>query len=209
MAENNAKIIIIGDANVGKTCFIRRYVENKFFEVYSATIGVEFAMKQVKWDEQTIFTIRFWDLAGQERFAKLSRVYYRDSNAAVVVFDVTSRQSFENAAKWKQEIDSLVKYPHSNDEIALPCVLAANKSDLEAAVSQEEIEAFSVQYGFDHWFYTSSKNNLNLDNTVKFLLKKIIDINKTISPPAPSASIVKVRGNASSSAAPAESGGCC
>ena len=123
-------------------------------------------------------------------------MYYRDSNAAVVVFDVTSRKSFESAAKWKQEVDNLVKYPHSNDEIAVPCVLAANKSDLEAVVSHDEIEAFSREHGFDQWFYTSSKSNLNLDNTVKFLLKRIVEINKTITPPAPSPSIVKVRPDA-------------
>jgi small GTP-binding protein len=86
---------------LGKTSTIKRYVEDVFSNRYKATIGVDFALKMVEVDEKTLVRLQLWDIAGQERFGSMTRVYYRDADAAVVMFDLTAQRTFDAVAKWK------------------------------------------------------------------------------------------------------------
>ena len=86
MVEYLFKTLVIGDIGVGKTSLIKRYVHHVFGSTYKPTIGVDFALKVINWDSETIIRLQLWDIAGQERFGTMTRVYYRDAVAAFIVF---------------------------------------------------------------------------------------------------------------------------
>eukprot|EP01126_Amoeba_proteus_P055233 TRINITY_DN6842_c0_g1_i3.p1 TRINITY_DN6842_c0_g1~~TRINITY_DN6842_c0_g1_i3.p1 ORF type:complete len:237 (+),score=46.02 TRINITY_DN6842_c0_g1_i3:74-712(+) len=175
------KVLVVGDIGTGKTCLIRRYVHGAFSMNYRATVGVDFSMKVVEWDENTCVRLQFWDIAGQERFGSMTRVYFKDAYAAFVVFDVTRVSTFEAVKKWKYDIDSKVTIPGTDDPI--PVILLANKIDL---VSQEgdrkgwgksgaELDAFCNEHGFLSWFETSAKDNLNIEAASNALMRALLE----------------------------------
>lgn len=92
--------------STGKTSIIKRFVHNIFSMHYKSTIGVDFALKVINWDPSTVVRLQLWDIAGQERFGNMTRVYYREAVGAFVVFDVTRVATFEAVQKWKNDIDS-------------------------------------------------------------------------------------------------------
>ena len=81
-------------------------MHNIFSMHYKSTIGVDFALKVINWDPSTVVRLQLWDIAGQERFGNMTRVYYREAVGAFVVFDVTRVATFEAVQKWKNDIDS-------------------------------------------------------------------------------------------------------
>lgn len=99
---------MVGDIDCGKTSVIKRYVHNTFSHNYKATIGVDFALKVLPWPDNTIIRLQLWDIAGQERYSNMTRVYYREAVGALIVFDVTRPKTFDAVAKWKKDIDSKV-----------------------------------------------------------------------------------------------------
>merc|ERR1711990_832349 len=117
------KVLVVGDANTGKTSIIKRFVHGIFSNNYKATIGVDFALKVLEWDDNTIVRLQLWDIAGQERFGNMTRVYYKEALGAIVVFDITSMKSFEAVQRWKNDIDEKVKLA---DGKPIPVVLLAN-----------------------------------------------------------------------------------
>ncbi|XP_009074940.1 PREDICTED: ras-related protein Rab-7L1-like, partial [Acanthisitta chloris] len=84
----------------------------------------DFALKVVQWSESETVRLQLWDIAGQERFTSMTRLYYREASACVVMFDVTNGSTFSNSHKWKQDLDSKVVLP---DGSPVPCLLLANK----------------------------------------------------------------------------------
>lgn len=92
--------------------------------VFPFQIGVDFALKVIQWDANTIVRIQLWDIAGQERFGSMTRVYYKDAVGALISFDVTKHQTLEAVKKWKEDLDFKVTLP---DGSPIPAVLVANK----------------------------------------------------------------------------------
>ena len=124
LVSTTVKTIVVGDAGCGKTSLIKRYVHNiPPSKEHLTTIGVEFSWKKLKVENELV-TVQVWDLAGQDRFHGLARIYYRDAVGAVVVFDMFNKQSFESAKKWKEDIDSKVFLPNGNP---IPVILMGNK----------------------------------------------------------------------------------
>lgn len=82
------KVLVVGDVACGKTSLIKRIVHNIFSHNYKATVGVDFALKVVKWDDRTVVRVQMWDVAGQERFGCMTHTYYKDGLGAFVVCDV-------------------------------------------------------------------------------------------------------------------------
>ncbi|KAG7265843.1 hypothetical protein CRUP_010485 [Coryphaenoides rupestris] len=125
--ERLLKVIVIGDLGVGKTSIIRRYVDELFAQTYKATVGVDFSLKTVEWDARTVLRLQFWDIAGQERFKRMSRVYYKGSTGALVVFDVSRRggPTLRAAADWKRDLDCKVLLDNGDP---VPAVLLANNT---------------------------------------------------------------------------------
>lgn len=174
-----AKILVIGDVCTGKTSVIKRYVHKVFDSEKHPTIGVDFALKRVRIADE-LLNVQLWDIAGQERFIGLAPTYYKHACAALVVFDITTRQSLENARRWKADVDG--KVYHSNGD-NIPVVLFANKWDLvdgdgatmERCHTDQELDDFCRQNNFIGWFSTSAKTGLNIRKGMNFVINEIVE----------------------------------
>jgi Ras-related protein Rab-2A len=164
------KYIIVGNAYVGKSNIIYRFVENKFSENYKATINLDFSYKNMKINDK-IFRIQLWDTAGQEEFQSISRGYYKSGACALVVYDITDRETFNNVSSWVEECKN-------NGPSTITLVLVGNKIDLEdnRKVTYEEGEDFANRNNMQ-FFETSALNGTNIDklfnDTVESINRKI------------------------------------
>ncbi|CAF1057706.1 unnamed protein product [Rotaria sordida] len=179
------KVLVIGELATGKTALVKRYVHNFFSEHYRATIGVDFALKIVKYDDDTVIRLQLWDIAGQERFGNMTRVYYKEAVGCFIVFDVTRGSTFEAVTKWKTDLDNKVQLPDGNP---VPCVLLANKCDLarEGLVnSAQQMDEFCRAKGFANWFETSAKENINIEAAARFLISEVMKHTEQLQPRSP------------------------
>jgi len=186
VTEHLFKILVVGDIGTGKTSIIKRYVHNIFSMHYKSTIGVEFALKVINWDSKTEIRLQLWDIAGQERFGNMTRVYYKEAVGAIVVFDVTRIATFEAAAKWKSDIDSKVTV--GVEEKPIPVILLANKIDMAKdgfVKSSSQMDQYCKENNFVGWFETSAKENIGIDKAAKFLISKILENKVTERPSDP------------------------
>lgn len=176
--ESLYKILVIGELGTGKTSIIKRYVHQFFSQHYRATIGVDFALKVLNWDPHTIIRLQLWDIAGQERFGNMTRVYYKEAVGAFVVFDLTRSDTFKAVDKWKADLDSKVLLP---DGRPIPCVLLGNKCDQtpdSMFANESTMEAVCKEKGFTAYFKTSAKENVNVEEAAHLLVHKIVDNDK-------------------------------
>lgn len=172
-SEHLFKVLVVGEASTGKTSFIKRYVHQFFSRAYKATIGVDFALKTLQYDDKTLVRLQLWDIAGQERFGSMTRVYYKDAVGAFLVFDVNRPKTFESVMKWKSDLDTKVSL---SDGSKIPCLLLANKCDLvqENKKDEELLKDFARQNGFIGCLYTSPKDNINIEQAAKMLVREIM-----------------------------------
>ncbi|XP_007892687.1 ras-related protein Rab-32 [Callorhinchus milii] len=168
------KVLVIGELGVGKTSIIKRYVHQLFSQNYRATIGVDFALKVINWDPTTLIRLQLWDIAGQERFGNMTRVYYKEAVGVFIVFDLTRSSTFDAILKWKNDLDSKVKLPNGNP---VPAVLLANKCDQKQeamAHNHSEMDQYCKENGFVGWFETSAKEDENIEEAARFLVGNIL-----------------------------------
>lgn len=164
------KYIIIGDAAVGKSNLLLRYAHGQFKPEYQLTIGVEFGAKNVQIRGKT-YRVQIWDTAGQENFRSITRAYYKNSVCALVVYDISSRDSFNNVSTWIEDCKN-------QSPKTIYMVLVGNKSDLEdkRQVSTEEGQELADKYGM-LFFETSAKNGQNVEeifqNSANEIARKI------------------------------------
>uniref|UniRef100_A0A0D9VQK6 Uncharacterized protein n=1 Tax=Leersia perrieri TaxID=77586 RepID=A0A0D9VQK6_9ORYZ len=156
------KLVFLGDQAVGKTAIITRFMYDKFDATYQATIGIDFLSKTMYLEDRTV-RLQLWDTAGQERFRSLIPSYIRDSSVAVIVYDVTGKQSFLNTSKWIEEVNT-----QRGADVLI--VLVGNKTDLvdKRQVSTDEGEAKAQEHGA-MFLETSAKAGFN----IKPLFRKI------------------------------------
>ncbi|MHA1667041.1 MAG: Rab family GTPase [Candidatus Heimdallarchaeaceae archaeon] len=124
------KVVLIGDGAVGKTSIRRNYLGKGFRENYLMTIGADFSVKQVPYEDYMI-NLQIWDLAGQPRFSEVRGAYYQNCYGALVVFDITRPNTFLNIDFW---INELIKY---NENKLVPMIIVGNKSDLRGTTPEE------------------------------------------------------------------------
>src|SRR3989338_10498987 len=157
MSQMMFKYIIIGDSGVGKSCLLLQFTDKRFESMHDLTIGVEFGARVVSINGQEV-KLQIWDTAGQDSFRSITRSYYRGAVGALVVFDVTKRESFEHMQMWIDDANA-----HSHTPITM--MLVGNKIDLEnqRVVSKEEAEEFARKKGI---FYidASAKTAENVDS---------------------------------------------
>ena len=143
--KNVIKVVLLGESGVGKTCLIRAYIDKKFVQTFS-TINYEYFKKEVK-RGQTAYNIHVWDTAGQERFRSLSKIFIKDSQIVLFVYDIVNRKSFENISFWVNYVEDLL-----GKDIVLG--LVGNKIDLfdkveddTLIVNNEEGQKYADQIG--------------------------------------------------------------
>ena len=164
--EYQVKLILLGDANVGKSSIICRYIHSSYNNAISSTIGASFYSK-IMTKNNKIYRFEIWDTAGQERYEALIPMYSRGANVALVVYDITSILSFEKAKKW---ITCL-----TNDIVNMPLiVLIGNKADLKhnRKVLKTDV-LFYVQENKLLFYETSVLDN---NNSIKTIFDNICDI---------------------------------
>jgi Ras-related protein Rab-2A len=151
------KYIIIGDMGVGKSCLLLQFTDKRFQPVHDLTIGVEFGARMITIDNKPI-KLQIWDTAGQESFRSITRSYYRGAAGALLVYDITRRETFNHLASW---LDDARQHANSNMTI----MLIGNKSDLahRRAVSTEEGEQFAKENGLV-FMETSAKTAHNVED---------------------------------------------
>ncbi|CAK8536053.1 unnamed protein product [Lathyrus sativus] len=135
------KYIIIGDTGVGKSCLQLQFTDNRFQPVHDVTIGVEFRVRMISIDQKPI-KLQIWDTAGQELFRSITRSYYRGATGALLVYDITRRETFDHLASWLEDARR-----HANSSMTI--MLIGNKCDLikKRVVSTEEGEKFAKENG--------------------------------------------------------------
>ena len=136
------KLIFLGDQSVGKSCILNRFMNDVFIEEYQATIGLDFQSKNVQIDNQDIHLL-LYDTAGQEKFRSLIPMYTRDANIILLVYDISSKESFEHLPDWLKDLNNINK----NDVIF---ALVGNKNDLadNRQITFEEGEKYAKENDF-------------------------------------------------------------
>ena len=161
------KILILGDATVGKTSILVRYIDNKFEKDSLATLGVDVKYKYVTLDNKKI-RMNIWDTAGQDRFRNIAKNYFKGANAVIFVFDVNNKNTLDKIKFW---IDN-VKENSSEDLIE---VIVGNKIDIEGKheVTKEEMESLGEKTGMET-FETSAKTGEGINEVFTYLVNQLI-----------------------------------
>ena len=157
MTDNTLKIITLGEATVGKTSIIRRYIHNIFEENNLSTIGLNFSFKQVKLKSGKNINIKLIDTAGQEKYRSLAKSYFKNVDIVLFVFALDDQNSFDNMINWI----NLFNENHNGKE-GIPRYLIGNKADKEKKVQKDMIDQFINQNKIKY-YETSAKNNTGID----------------------------------------------
>ena len=165
------QLLIIGDSTVGKTSILSCFANGTFNSNYLATVGLENFTKDEIIDDKPI-RIKIWDTAGQERYKSLTKGFFRNAEGVMLVYDVTNSETYENLKFWLQSIKNNI----SSDMGDLPIIIIGNKIDLEEREVQfKEAEKFWKEQGYQY-FETSAKTGENIDNTIKTLVKMVVNV---------------------------------
>ena len=164
------KILLLGDSEVGKSCFLMRYADNVFVDNHMTTIGLDYKLKYIQLDSGEIIKVQLWDTAGQDRYRTIAKNYYKGSHGILLLYDVTKTNSFENIREWIRDI---------REEVYEKAIifLIGNKIDkkedrkIQTEQGAKLAEEFNLPY-----FEASAKSGENVDEIFKALYKKISEV---------------------------------
>ena len=164
------KILLLGDSEVGKSCFLMRYSDNIFVENYITTIGLDYKLKYVQLDSGETIKVQLWDTAGQDRYRTIAKNYYKGSHGILLLYDITKENSFENIREWVQNI---------REEVYEKAIifLIGNKIDKknERKITTEQGQKLAAEYNLP-FFEASAKSGENVEEIFKNLYKKISEV---------------------------------
>ena len=170
------KLVFIGDPGVGKTCIISRFLKGTFDAEQITTVGASYATKTIKISETNeSLTLDIWDTAGQEKYRSLTRIFFQGAKLAILVYDITRKDSFENLKNvWLKELKD-----HADKNVVLG--VAGNKSDLyeKEEVPEQEAREFAKSIGAI-FCLTSAQSNSGIEELFEEMGKKFLDPNSTI-----------------------------
>ena len=173
MAKKEAKykILILGDTQVGKSCFLTRYADNSFQDEYLSTIGMDYKIKNYQAEDGSTIKLYIWDTAGQDRFRSITRNYYKGADGIILIYDITKQDTFENVRNWINNIKD-----EAPDRVVL--ILVGNKVDDERnrVVPKSEGEEIAKEFNLP-FFECSAKSDINVTPVFDTLIKKIIEVN--------------------------------
>ncbi|PNH03317.1 Ras-related protein RHN1 [Tetrabaena socialis] len=162
--QQTAKLVLLGEMGSGKSSLVLRYVKGQFFDYQASTVGAAFLTKTLP---ELNVKFEIWDTAGQERYHSLAPMYYRGAAAAIIVYDITSPDSFTRAKSWVRELQR-----QGNPNMIM--ALAGNKADLEnqRTVTVEEAHSYAVENGLYH-LETSAKTAANVNELFEEIARKL------------------------------------
>eukprot|EP00523_Entomoneis_sp_CCMP467_P007422 CAMPEP_0168735814 /NCGR_PEP_ID=MMETSP0724-20121128/9535_1 /TAXON_ID=265536 /ORGANISM="Amphiprora sp., Strain CCMP467" /LENGTH=215 /DNA_ID=CAMNT_0008782985 /DNA_START=29 /DNA_END=676 /DNA_ORIENTATION=- len=200
------KVLIIGDASVGKSSMLLRFTDDSFDEHIQSTIGVDFKVKHLQVEDKKV-KLTIWDTAGQERFRTLTSSYYRGAHGVVLVYDVTRTDSFENLEQWLKEVEM---YSPGGGESVVK-LLVGNKCDLERQVPVERADAWARAQGM-LFLEASAKTRLGIRQVFMEVVKKMLEnpeiLNNAI-PGKPRVQLKPQSGPGGGGSLDDDEGGCC
>ncbi|XP_025054988.1 ras-related protein Rab-37 isoform X1 [Alligator sinensis] len=164
---NETKVMLLGDSGVGKTCFLVQFKDGAFLSgTFIATVGIDFRNKVVTVDDVKV-KLQIWDTAGQERFRSVTHAYYRDAQALLLLYDITSKMSFDNIRAWLSEI-----HEYAQKDVVI--MLLGNKADVssERVVRTEDGETLAREYGVP-FMETSAKTGMNVELAFLAIAKEL------------------------------------
>ena len=166
--------MLLGEGRVGKTCLCLRYVQNSFSAEQESTIQATFLEKRLNVGKRGV-VLNIWDTAGQERFHALGPIYYRDSHGALLVYDITDRDSFTKVRHWVKELRKIVGS-------AIVLVIAGNKADMEKKrqVDEKEAQDYAKSVGAEH-LLVSAKTGKGVEQVFLQLTKQMLAAQGTAS----------------------------
>lgn len=188
------KVVLLGESAVGKSSLVLRFVKREFHEFQESTIGAAFLTQTVQIDDTTV-KFEIWDTAGQERYHSLAPMYYRGAQAALIVYDITSKESFLKAQNWVRELQ---RQANANIVIAL----VGNKLDLASKRSVENSEAKE---------YADENNLLFMETSAKTAIN-VVEVFTAIATRLPKGETEKtqaIKAGANTENTKEKSGGCC
>lgn len=166
-APTRIKLLSLGTINVGKSCLIKRFCEDRFVSKYITTIGIDYGVKPVEIEGSEV-RVNFWDLSGHPEFFEVRNEFYKDTQGVMIVFDVTSRESFDDLDSWLAEAAKYGANPKS-----IPFVLCANKVDKKRVVSEEEGRQFASARSLVY-FETSAQSGENVREMFDYIFLAIV-----------------------------------
>ncbi|KAH8414925.1 hypothetical protein KR215_011039 [Drosophila sulfurigaster] len=165
----NFKAVLLGEGCVGKTSLVLRYMEDKFNTQHLSTLQASFVTKKVTLPDERRAQLNIWDTAGQERFHALGPIYYRGSDGALLVYDITDQDSFQKVKSWVRELKQM-----RGSEIAL--IIVGNKTDLEEqrAIEYETAQRYAQTVGAQY-VETSAKENEGVSELFELLTQLMVE----------------------------------
>lgn len=170
-ASQRLKIISMGMDQVGKSCIIKRYCEERFINKYIGTIGIDYGVKKVNVPGHGDVRVNFWDLAGSPDFLEIRNEFYKDAQGALLVYDVTNPKSFAALDSWLQEAQ---KFNVPKDLVIVVC---ANKCDVPPAsrkISEADGKKWAGAKGFPY-FETSANSGQNIAPALEFIFREAMN----------------------------------